>query len=66
MIQFMATGFRSYEARRKRADERAIDAIRRGDYPVAAMAVADAARYHGAAEELRYVIEAMGDENDTD
>ena len=57
-------GITSNTARLEREKARAIEAIKSGDYTIAAMAVASAAICAGAIEELKFQMDALEIEGD--
>jgi len=55
---FIQTSIKSYQMRRDSADTRARKAIDRHEYTLAAMAVAEAAGYQSAINELEFLLES--------
>ncbi len=56
---FIVTSIKSYEARRKAAGARAINAINDGSYLVALVAITDAMKESACIEELEFQLEDM-------
>ena len=59
---FIQTSIESYQMRREYADKRAQKLIERHEYASAATAVAEAAGYQSAINELEFLLESMEEE----
>lgn len=57
-VDFIEMSIKSYKNRLAEANQRAIDAIGRGTYSVAFLAIEDATRYQAVIEELEFQLEA--------